>query len=142
MNVEDYISMRVEDQINWMDRKSARNKNRYQRLKLLVIILSVSIPFLVLFIDLFPYAKYIIGFVGLWIAAIEGMLSLYEYQNNWVNYRQALESLRREQFLFATKSGVYKKDNSFSLFVERFESLLATESKSWKEFAGDKVDLG
>ena len=141
MSPQDYISMRVEDQIKWMDAKSTSSKNSYQRLKFLVIILSVSIPFLVLFVDSFFYVKYAIGFVGLLIAAIEGMLSLYEYQNNWVNYRQTLEALRREQFLYATKSGVYKNDNSFSLFVERFESLLATENKSWTEFAGSKVDL-
>ena len=80
----------------------------------MVILLSVSIPLLVTFIDLHSYFKYIIAAVGVLIAAMEGVLSLYDYQNSWISYRQTLEALKREKFFFATKSSIYKRIVLFS----------------------------
>ncbi len=141
MGLEDYIQNRLEDQINWMDGKSSSNKRRYHWLKTIVIILSVSIPFLVLLIDDFPFFKYIVGVAGVLIAGLEGISSLHEYQNNWLNYRKTLESLQREKFMFATKSGLYKKNNTFQFFVERVESILESENQSWSEFSINQVEI-
>lgn len=141
MGLEDYIKDRLEDQINWMDGKSTSNKKRYQGIKFIVIGLSVSIPFLVLMIDFWPYFKYVVGAAGVLIAGLEGTLSLYEYQNNWLNYRKTLESLQREKYMFATKSGLYKKNNSFQFFVERVESILESENQSWAEFSMNQVEV-
>jgi len=141
MGLEDYIRDRLEDQINWMDGKSTSNKKRYQWLKLIVIILSVAIPFLVLMIDVWPPCKYVVAGAGVLIAALEGISSLYEYQSNWLNYRKTLESLQREKFMFATKSGLYKKNNTFQFFVERVESILESENQSWAEFSMNQVEI-
>ena len=141
MGLEDYMTKRVEDQIGYMENKSASSKRKYQTCKLIVIILSVSIPFLVTLIDVVPYFKYLVAAVGVIIAAIEGTLSLFDYQNHWVNYRQTLESLQREKMFFATKSSIYRKDSSFQFFVERVETLLTTENNNWSENALNQVEL-
>lgn len=140
MGLEDYIRDRLEDQINWMDGKSTSNKKRYHLIKIIVIILSVSIPFLVLMIDFWPYFKYVAGAAGVLIAGLEGALSLFDYQNNWLNYRKTLETLQREKFMFATKSGLYKKNNTFQFFVERVETILESENQSWAEFSMSQVE--
>lgn len=141
MGLESYLTERVQDQENWMERKSGSSKRSYQRGKLIVIILSVAIPFLVTMIDVYAYFKYVIAAVGVLIAAVEGILSLYDFQNNWINYRQTLEALKREKFFFATKSSVYKKDNSFQFFVERIETILTMENKNWSESALSEVKV-
>ncbi len=141
MGLETYLKERVQDQEDWMEGKSGSSKRSYQRGKLLVILLSVSIPFLVTLIDEFGYFKYIIAGVGLLIAAVEGILSLYDYQNSWITYRQTLEALKREKFFFATKSSVYKKDSSFHFFVERIETILTMENKNWSESALSEVKV-
>lgn len=141
MGLETYLKERVKDQEDWMEAKSGSNKKNYQRGKLLVILLSVSIPFLVTLIDEFAYFKYVIALVGVLIAAVEGILSLYDYQNTWINYRQTLEALKREKFFFATKSSVYKKDSSFQFFVERIETILTMENKNWSESALSEVKV-
>ena len=105
----------------------------FQSGKVIVIILSVSIPLLVTLLDQHAYIKYIIAGVGVLIAAVEGILSLYDFQNNWISYRQTLEALKREKFFFATKSSVYKADKSFQFFVERIETILTVENKNWSE---------
>lgn len=141
MGLETYLKERVQDQESWMEGKSGSCKSRYQRGKLLVIMLSVSIPFLVTLIDLNSSFKYIIAGVGVLIAAVEGILSLYDYQNSWITYRQTLEALKREKFFFATKSSVYKKDSSFQFFVERIETILTMENKNWSESALSEVKV-
>lgn len=141
MGLETYLKERVQDQENWMEGKSGSSKKNYQRGKLLVILLSVSIPFLVTLIDVYPYFKYVIAGVGVLIAAVEGILSLYDYQNNWINYRQTLEALKREKFFYATKSSIYKKDSSFQFFVERIETILTMENKNWSESALSEVKV-
>jgi hypothetical protein len=141
MGPETYLMERVQDQENWMEGKSGSCKNNYQRGKLMVILLSVSIPLLVTFIDLHSYFKYIIAAVGVLIAAMEGVLSLYDYQNSWISYRQTLEALKREKFFFATKSSIYKKDRSFQFFVERVETILTMENTNWSESALSEVKV-
>lgn len=141
MGLETYLKERVQDQENWMEKKSGDSKKNYQRGKLLVILLSVSIPFLVTLIDEFAYFKYVIAGVGVLIAGVEGILSLYDFQNNWINYRQTLEALKREKFYFATKSSVYRKDKSFQFFVERIETILTMENKNWSESALSEVNI-
>ena len=133
MGLESYLKERVKDQEEWMERKSGSSKRSFQSGKLIVIILSVSIPLLVTLLDQHAYIKYIIAGVGVLIAAVEGILSLYDFQNNWISYRQTLEALKREKFFFATKSSVYKADKSFQFFVERIETILTVENKNWSE---------
>ena len=140
MGVESYMEKRVKDQIDWMSGKSSSNKIKYQSYKLLVIILSVSIPFVVSLLTDFPNLKYLAGLIGVVIAGIEGILSLYDYQNNWLNYRSTVETLQREQFLFATKTANYKDvEDGFSLFVERIEGILSAESKNWAKYSSDEA---
>lgn len=141
MGLETYLKERVQDQENWMEKKSSDSKKNYQRGKLLVILLSVSIPFFVTLIDEVPHFKYVIAGVGVLIAGVEGILSLYDFQNNWINYRQTLEALKREKFYFATKSSVYRKDKSFQFFVERIETILTMENKNWSESALSEVNI-
>jgi len=81
--------------------------------------------------------KYIVAFAGMLIAAIEGFLSLYKFQEDWVNNRKAAESLKREKFLYLTKAGDYKKEGAFDLFVSRIENILAQENKSWAAYSDD-----
>ena len=141
MGLETYLKERVQDQESWMEGKSGSCKKKYQRGKLLVILLSVSIPFLVTLIDVDAKFKYLIAGVGVLIAAIEGILSLYDYQNSWISYRQTLEALKREKFFYATKSSIYKKDGSFQFFVERIETILTMENTNWSESALSEVKV-
>ena len=103
--------------------------------RVILIILSVSIPFLTLLTDWRKEIKYAVAGTGVLIAAIEGILGLYKFQEDWVNYRKTAESLKREKFLYLTKSGDYKKENAFELFVTRIENILAKENANWSDYS-------
>ena len=135
MNTEDYIKNRLEQQRKWYDEKSNWNKVRYKFAKLVVIIVSVSIPFLAGLINSErEWLKIVVAIGGLLIAFIEGLSNLNKYQENWINYRQSAEFLEREKLLFLTKSGPYKTDNSLQNLVERIEHFTQQENKSWIQF--------
>ena len=52
---------------------------------------------------------------------------------NGMQYRNTGEQLKREQFLFATKSAPYHDENAFQTLVIRAESLMSQEASSWTQ---------
>ncbi len=143
MKEADYISSRIDKQIQWYDDKSSWNQKRYKILKTLIILFSVSIPFLTGLIgetdpDMNFWLKIIIGTFGIIIAASEGIISLQKYQDNWMEYRNASETLKREKLLFLTQSGPYREHHNLQHLVERIESFTANENKNWMQYIKDK----
>lgn len=135
MDQKTYLSERIDDQINWYNSKSKNYQTKYKVLKTIVIISSVSIPFLVgLITNEDSYFKIAAGILGIVIAAIEGILALYKYQDLWLQYRITSEMLQREKIIFLTNSGLYLNNkNAFKDFVRRSESIMSSENQSWIE---------
>lgn len=134
MTQEEYLQQRVDDQFNWLDRKSIWNQSRYKRLRGIVLVISVLIPLISGWIEKFPELAYAVGIGGAVIAICEGLISLNKYQENWTAYRGTAEALKRERLLFLTNTGPYtNKEKAFPLFVQRIENLLGAENEQWLE---------
>ena len=132
MTEQDYLSQRIDDQINWYSKKSTFNKNRYQFIKALVIITSASIPVLAILIKSnVDFLKVVVGVAGVLIVALEGILSLYKYKDIWLKYRMTSELLNREKIMYLTKAGPYKTNQNLQTFVERSEAIMSDENKNW-----------
>lgn len=132
MTEQDYLSQRIDDQIGWYSKKSTFNKNRYQFIKALVIITSACIPVLAILItENDNLLKVIVGFAGVLIVVLEGLLALYKYKDLWLQYRMTSELLNREKVLFLTGAGIYKKNKTLQVFVERAETIMGSENKNW-----------
>ena len=67
MSVEDYIKNRLDDQMNWFDKKSAFNQKRYKRLKKVEVGLTISLP--------------VLGFLPLCDYSYNSSLQLFEQIN-------------------------------------------------------------
>jgi hypothetical protein len=143
MKEQDYMSQRVDDQINWLEGKSAFNQKRYKFSKSIVIVASVSIPFMAGFIedgDQATVMKFAIAFAGFIIALAEGLSSLHKFHENWIQYRGTAESLKREKIIFLTQSGIYRDNpNAFRDFVVAIEGILANENAKWQEITANEV---
>ncbi|MEM6394983.1 MAG: DUF4231 domain-containing protein [Bacteroidota bacterium] len=132
MSVDDYLKDRLEDQLNWHDRKSAWNQKRYKTHRIVIILSSVLIPFLSGLITPYDWMSYVVGFLGVIIAATEGRLQVFKYLENWTKYRGTAESLRREKYFFQTNTGPYaQEENNLAILVERTEKILENEQESW-----------
>ncbi|MEM8525784.1 MAG: DUF4231 domain-containing protein [Bacteroidota bacterium] len=146
LDEEKYLKTRVDDQINWLSKKSSASQSSFKRTRLFVIILSASLPFLVGYVGMEQFTlwegakkidvvKFLVGLIGVFIASMEGIQALHKHQDKWVNYIVTSESLKREKMLFLTRAGVYTDiDTPFKAFVARAEDILAGENKQWAEY--------
>src|ERR1041385_957903 len=129
MSNTDRVVARLEDQIDWYDRKSGENQRAYKRIKTAEIIAAALIPFAgafkaVTWIDV----TFISGTLGVIITIFEGLLHLNQYQKNWTDYRSTCEALRHEKFCYIASAADYAKaDDARALLAERVESLVSQE---------------
>jgi hypothetical protein len=136
MDVQTYLSDRVDDQINWLGVKSDNNKSAFLRFRVLSICLGALITILS------PYA----GKPGRWqvwippllqlsgagVAIAGSLLALNQNQENWIRYRTLREALCREKMLFLTGSNeAYCGPDGFHQFVRVVEGIMAQERASW-----------
>lgn len=136
MDEKQYLAQRVDDQLKYYSTKSSWNQKRYRWFKLLTIVMAVLIPFLSGFSPCeFEYVGALVGLLGVLIAFSEGVLTLFGFRENWVEYRMTCEMLKQEKMLFLTKTDTYKGNDEqkvFKLFVERVEQILAAETNKWR----------
>ena len=104
------------------------------RLKGAEIGLALLIPFLTGCVPMETiWAKLFVGVLGVVVAGIASILSLYKYHENWIEYRGATEALNYEKFLYLTGSGYYMENNTLRAFVERVEGILSKENSRWSQ---------
>lgn len=132
LNQDEYLKDRLDDQIDWYDRKSMQNQKWFKRLQVASILASATIPFLSGYLtESTLLLKLSVGFLGLAVTAITAVLGLYKFQENWMEFRTTCESLKHEKYLFLTKSEPYDQGESFKLLVERVESMISKENTAW-----------
>lgn len=140
MDAEQYLHARVEDQIEWYGAKSARNQTRFKQLRLAEIAFASLIPL----ITILPLGevpgKIVVAALGAAVAVIAGVISLFKFQENWVQYRAAAEALRREKFMFLTGSGPYEGENRLQVLVGRVEAVLGAEHEKWVQYQAPKPE--
>src|ERR1700679_146794 len=120
----DPIMDRLEDQINWYDRKSQSAQHIYKRLELVEIFAAAMIP-LVSGLS-FPHDKLVTAALGVLITILEGILHLNQYQQLWSTYRSTCEALKHEKYVYLAKAGPYTAAaDPHALLAERVESLVS-----------------
>ena len=132
MTANEYIDTRVNEQLRWMEQKSAHNQQWYKILKLIELVCAAAIPFLAGFSQEYAYFPILTAFMGVIIVVCNGLQQLNHFHEKWINYRTAIESLKREKFLFQSAASPYDGANGFNLFVQNFENLLSNENRIWK----------
>lgn len=136
MDADEYLATRLDDQISWYSRKSQWNKQWLWRLRTAEIVFAGFIPFLANHGGPDSLIRTTVGLLGVAVAVIAGAISLFKFQENWIEYRTTAESLKHEKYLYLTLSNVYAGDDAFHLLVERTESLISKENTSWSCYAG------
>jgi hypothetical protein len=126
----DPIYGRLEDQIDWYDRKSRSAQRIFKRIKIVEILGAAAIPFLAGLN--YPGDKLVTGGLGVLITVLEGLLHLNQYQQNWTNYRSTCEALKHEKFVYLAKAGPYSTaPDPRALLAERIESTVSQEHAQW-----------
>ena len=132
----DPIFARLEEQIDWYDRKSMYNQRMFKRFKVAEIVAAALIPFLAaLHLKGTGWNDWITGItaaLGVMVTVLEGLLHLNQYQQNWITYRSTCEALKHEKYLYLGKAGPYvSAKDPHSLLAERIESQVSQEHAKW-----------
>lgn len=126
----DPIFERLEDQINWYDRKSRSAQRIFKRIKVVEILAAALIPLLAALS--FREDKLVTAGLGVLITVLEGVLHLNQYQQNWSNYRSTCEALKHEKFVYLAGAGPYRSaPDPHALLAERIESTVSQEHAQW-----------
>ncbi len=134
MNESQYMEARLQDQIDWYGRKSVTACRWFKGLRTLELAAAAAIPFIAGYTSTYPQLTAATGALGVLIAVIAGLLSLNQFQERWVEYRTTCEELKREKFLYLTRSTLYAGENALALLAQRVEELLAKEQSNWSQY--------
>ena len=133
MNSDEYLN-KLEERRKWYSDKSSDNKKRYQISSVIKIILIGLIPIVSLNeLNCFFYS-YLVPLLSFGAIITEGIQSIFQFKDNWINYRNTSEKLKREINLFRTNSGVYRtthEQTAYNLFVETCEAIICEETLTW-----------
>ncbi len=138
--VVDPTMERLEDQIGWYDRKSLHNQHVYKRIKVVEILSAAMIPLIAALLIPDHYKAIITGSLGVLITVLEGLIHLYQYQQNWITYRATCEALRHEKYVYLGKASPYAGvADPHALLAERIESLVSQEHAKWASAQSQEV---
>ena len=134
MNINEYIVKRVDDQINWYDKKSQEAQKWYKLLQIIEIILASLIPLLSGYTSSCKKLSIIIGLFGAIIAIIESVSKLYKFHENWIQYRSTCQMLRYQKHLYITGSAPYNKEDETieNIFIRNIENIISSENNQSK----------
>ncbi len=132
---------RLEDQIEWYDRRAGEAQRAYRRLKVIEVVFGALIPFLagfqdnlaaVLPVSLHLLPAVLIALLGVAIVVLEGLQHLNQYHQLWLSYRSTCAALEHEKFLFLADAGPYgATEDKRAHLAERIEELISGENAIW-----------
>ena len=134
IDVEEYLSGRLEEQIAYYEKAANRAKQMHVRLQSGIIVLSVMVPVAVSHPqDWSGWQRVLVVAASLLLPAMTGLTSFRKYGETWISYRNTAELLKTEKYLFLTGSGRYRDNpNAFHDLVEAVEALLIAEHTKFR----------
>ncbi|WDE07454.1 DUF4231 domain-containing protein [Thalassomonas viridans] len=139
INEEDYLQQRLEDQVNWYDKKSSQNQHWYKSLQLVQILCSTFIMFLSGMSGQLPYSHWLLSLCSMLMAIATAVLSLNKYHDKWIEYRTTSETLKHEKYLYLANVEPYHQADKFPLLVTRVEFIISSQNSNWTKVQHSKA---
>ena len=137
MSCEVYLKDRVDDQLAYYGNAANSAKWKYQWMQSLIIVFGLIVPVLVnlptewefggVRQDFSARIDLIVTVFSLAVAILTGLLNFKKFGELWLSYRMTEELIKRQKYLFLTRSGNYAGDNAFNEFVQTIETLISSE---------------
>lgn len=128
----DYASERLEPSITWYDRHSTTARHRFYALQGLQLLAATLTTVLAAWTDA-QVPRPVLAAVSAVSALAAGALSLGGWQQLWIRYRGAAETLKREKYLYSAQAGPYASGGGIALLAERCEGVVLSEYEGWQE---------
>jgi hypothetical protein len=127
-SVRDATWERLEDQIDWYDRKSAAAQRWYKRVKVVELVVAAAVPPLAAL----KVSAAVVSVVASLVVVLEGLQHLLQWNEHWIAYRSTCEALKHERYLYLARAGPYATaPEPRVLLAERVEGLVSQEHAKW-----------
>lgn len=132
MTENEYISKRIDPQIEWHNRKSISNKRLYMFCSWVLIIGSILTGVMI------PLCQAVGVVLSVIVAITTSISRVYKFHSKWRLYRLTSEMLMHEKVLYETRTGVYNNQNTaYSNLVSNVEAILTETNNSWEKLLED-----
>ena len=133
--IEAYIHQRLEDQIDYYEKKSSQNKKVYYALSIAAISANAMIPVVSVFLLSATIPKLIITLLSAVAAMVSSILILFNARELWAKYRLNASRLQAFRLQYYTRSGIFAgmdDEQAFLRLVEVSEQQMQEENSDWE----------
>lgn len=143
MDIETYLTERVNDQIKYFDSNAIRNQKWYRGLKSTAIACNIFTT-LTIALTLIPDLKVPMSIVALFLSMI--VLATYQVEDfynfgaKWEKFRLVAERMKSEKCLFLNGAGPYLSDDTDEgkrVFIEKIEGIIQGTDISYSLLMGE-----
>ena len=132
---ERYIKERYDDQCNWYSRKANRNKKCYYVFQTLLIGFSAVTTLTIglgIYYPEFQWLRLLALAMTASVTVLASLQKVFRVQENWIEYRNTAESLKKERYIHMAGLDEYANTESADrLFVARVEDLISRQNTVW-----------
>ena len=136
--INDYIAERLDEQEEYHSKKASKSQKHYQMMRAIEIISAAAIPACIGLTTEQNNLNYLTIFLSLIVAVTAGLMTLGDYQSNWLNHRATSEKLKAEKSKFLSRCQQYSDENLDDcqlqqLLTSNVEAILADETNQWQQ---------
>jgi hypothetical protein len=124
---DDPTWQRLEDAIDWYDRRAGENQRLYRWLKLLELAVAAAVPV----VAGVGSPVWVTGGLAAVVVVLEGAQHLFQFQEHWITYRTTAEALKHEHYLYLARAGPYAGEDRHGKLATRTEALVSQEHARW-----------
>ena len=139
MNLESYMTERVDSQVENFDQQARRNQRIYSFLRMATIACNVLTAFAIALTLAAPARfRMYVGFgalvLSMIVLATHQIQEFYKFGAKWEKFRTVAEQIKSEKFLFLNDAGTYRAGDTESkkrAFIESVEGIIQGTDKSY-----------
>jgi len=139
MNLESYMTERVDSQVEHFDQQARRNQRIFSVLRMAAITCNVLTAFAIALTLAAPARfKLYVGLGALVLSMIvlttHQIQEFYKFGAKWERFRTVAEQIKSEKFLFLNDAGTYRAGDTESkkrAFIESVEGIIQGTDKSY-----------
>lgn len=130
---------RLNGEISSYGQRAGHNRFGFLCGQTAAIVCAALVPVVSVFTEINPTrVAYLVAVLGGASAVVAGLLSLFNWQQNWINFRRTGEDLKSHRAQFHAGAGIYAdRRTAFRSLVDNCERILAAERGQWAEQLGN-----
>ena len=131
--INEYLEKRLENELKWHQKRAQRYRYLFLLERSLTVASAAAIPILI--VNEAGYSNTVVAAASMIILLLLALDWSVDLHGQWTFYQSTAISIEGERFLYLSRAGPYSnlsRERSFSLLVERAESIISRLPARWE----------